>query len=199
MNKALIVVDVQKGFCEGGNLPIKGGNAVAERIAALLQTEHEYAAVAMTMDWHVDPGDHFSMTPDFVTSWPAHCVAGTPDADLHHALRKTTSVTYGGNRLGATQRFYKGQHGHGYSGFEGRDAADVPLHVWLMAHKIEAVDIVGIAYDYCVKATAIDAATRGYDTTVLRDLTVAIAFDTSDTTVELVRAGAKVVMSNERE
>ncbi|MDF2585642.1 MAG: amidase, partial [Mycobacterium sp.] len=79
--RALIVVDVQKDFCEGGSLAVDGGAAVARAITEMLSS-HDYDHVVATMDFHIDPGEHFSDTPDYRVSWPRHCVVGTPGVDF---------------------------------------------------------------------------------------------------------------------
>ena len=142
MTRALIVVDVQNDFCEGGSLAVAGGAAVAAAI-----TEHVaaggYDHVVATRDHHIDPGAHFSEAPDFLDSWPPHCVVGTSGVELHADLdRRPTEAV-----------FDKGEYAAAYSGFEGsfdgQDLAD-----WLRAHEVDAVDVVGIATDHCVRATA---------------------------------------------
>lgn len=165
--RALIVVDVQNDFCEGGSLAVTGGAAVAAAITDLLTGEHGYDVVVATRDHHIDPGAHFSATPDFVDSWPVHCVAGTPGADFHPAL---TWRAFDGV-------FDKGEYAAAYSGFEGADhAADgVGLADFLRLRGVTEVDVCGIATDYCVNATALDAARFGFDTTVLTHLTAAVA------------------------
>ena len=108
--RALIVVDVQNDFCEGGSLPVTGGAAVARAVTDFLHAEGpQYAAVVGTRDWHVDPGPHFAPEPDFVDNWPVHCVAGTPGAESHPALDTSAVQAW----------FTKGEHGAAYSGFEG--------------------------------------------------------------------------------
>lgn len=167
MGRALIVVDVQVDFCEGGALGVAGGNAVAERIAALLADEHGYRRVVATRDHHIDPGPHFSAAPDFVDSWPPHCVVGTPGQELHEALR--------GAPFDAV--FDKGSYAAAYSGFEGTIGGSpdgVGLAEWLGEHGITEVDVCGIATDYCVRATAIDAAREGFRTRVLGGLVAAV-------------------------
>jgi nicotinamidase/pyrazinamidase len=164
---ALIVVDVQRDFCEGGSLAVAGGADVASRISDLLAGDHPYAAVLATRDHHIDPGDHFSPAPDFVDSWPAHCVVGTAGVEFHDRLtfRDFDAV------------FDKGEYAAAYSGFEGTAADGSTLAAWLRTRGIEKVDVCGIATDYCVRATALDAAREGFDTTVLVDLTAAVAPD----------------------
>ncbi|MBW3079957.1 isochorismatase family protein [Bifidobacterium saguinibicoloris] len=180
--KALIVVDVQPTFCEGGELGVEGGNAVAERIATYVKTHRgDYAYIATTQDWHIEPGSHWSETPDFVDTWPVHGKAGTPNADLHPAI-KTLDIAH---------HFKKGQYAAAYSGFEGIEddtdtiqsreevnaalAAGRTLANALKAADVTEVDVVGIAESHCVKETALDAVKLGYPTTVFEDLTVPVS------------------------
>lgn len=184
--RALVIVDVQNDFCEGGSLAVAGGAEVARRI-----TEHvaghgaEYAAIVATADWHDDPGAHFSDQPDFAESWPPHCRIGSDGALFHPAAE------------GALEHveaiFRKGQHAAAYSGFEGFTVeADqrVALADWLRDRAIEEVDIVGIATDYCVRATALDAVDEGFGTRVLQDLTAGVAAASTEAALrELESAG----------
>jgi nicotinamidase/pyrazinamidase len=182
MTRALIAVDVQNDFCEGGSLAVEGGAAVAAGISALL-AGRDYEAVVATRDMHVDPGAHFSDHPDFVDSWPAHCVAGTPGAELHPAFDT--------QRVEAV--FDKGRHAAAYSGFEGVDPDGTSLADWLRGHRVDQVDVVGIATDHCVRATALDAAREGFGTTVLLDLTAAVSPATVATALtELRDAGVRL-------
>lgn len=162
---ALIVVDVQNDFCEGGSLAVTGGAATARNISALLSNDHGYDLIVATRDHHIDPGSHFAESPDFVDTWPPHCVAGTPGADFHPDLefRAFDAV------------FFKGQHEAAYSGFEGATTSGTPLSEWLVAHDVDAVDLCGIATDHCVRATALDSAREGFETTVLLNLTAAVS------------------------
>jgi nicotinamidase/pyrazinamidase len=186
--RALIVVDVQNDFCEGGSLAVAGGAAVAAGITSFLR-ESTYAAVVGTLDWHVDPGSHFSSHPDYVATWPAHCVVGTDGSHSHPALDRSLIEAW----------FHKGRHSGAYSGFEGRTEPDdgtagTGLADWLRAREIDAVDVVGIATDHCVRATALDAVTAGFDTRVLLDLTAGVAPDTTEAALaELTSAGATLV------
>jgi nicotinamidase/pyrazinamidase len=175
----LVVVDVQNDFCEGGSLAVSGGAEVARAIGGYLAgpDRGRYAHVVATQDYHVDPGAHFSAAPDFVGTWPPHCVAGTPGADFHPALDP-----------GAFEAvFRKGAHSAAYSGFEGADADGTPLAAWLRDRDVTAVDIAGIATDHCVRATATDAATAGFETRVLLDLTAGVAADTIKAALEEMR------------
>jgi nicotinamidase/pyrazinamidase len=163
MSKALIVVDVQNDFCEGGSLAVTGGAAVAAAISAHVASS-SYDHVVATRDYHVDPGSHFSETPDFVDSWPVHCVAGTAGASFHPELDVTAVEAV----------FSKGAYAAAYSGFEGASRAGESLEDWLRERGVEQVDVVGIATDHCVRATALDAASAGFTTTVLLDLTAGV-------------------------
>jgi nicotinamidase/pyrazinamidase len=166
--RALIIVDVQNDFCEGGSLAVTGGTAVAQAINALLAGKHGYDYVVATQDHHIDPGSHFSDTPDFVDSWPRHCVAGTAGADFHPQL-DTSAIE-------AT--FRKGEYAAAYSGFEG-SADGVGLSAWLTERGVDEIDVAGIATDYCVRATAEDAARAGFTTRVLTDLTAGVSPDST--------------------
>ena len=176
--RALIIVDVQNDFCEGGSLAVAGGAAVARAISERLAADHEYAHVVATKDFHVDPGAHFSDHPDYAASWPSHCVVGTTGADFHPNL-DTGSVE---------AVFLKGRHAAAYSGFEGADEAGTPLADWLRARDVDEVDVVGIATDYCVHATAADAARTGFATRVLLDLTAGVAPESTAKAIEDLRA-----------
>src|SRR5262249_27822375 len=167
--RALIIVDVQNDFCEGGALPARGGARLGSAINDYLAGEPGYGHVVATADCHVDPGDHFSDRPDSSSSWPPHCVAGSPGADFHPGLdtRPIEAV------------FRKGAHAAAYSGFEGVDEEGTPLLEWLRRRGVDEVDVVGIATDYCVRRTAEDAARAGLTTRVLVDLTAAVAAESA--------------------
>jgi len=163
--RALVIVDVQPTFCEGGELAVEGGNATANAIADYVKAHRgEYDVIASTQDYHIDPGEHFSDNPDFVDTWPRHGVAGTPNAELHPAIEA----------INPELRVRKGQYAAAYSGFEGTDDAGRPLNGLLHDRGIKAVDVVGIAESHCVKATALDSKNNGYQTRVFTDLTVPV-------------------------
>jgi nicotinamidase/pyrazinamidase len=184
MARALLVVDVQNDFCEGGSLAVIGGAAVARAISDRLDIGDYDHAVA-TRDHHIDPGGHFSKAPDYIDTWPAHCVAGTRGAELHPDLDRTNLELV----------FDKGEYAAAYSGFEGiTDQDGRPLLDWLRAHHIDSVEIVGIATDHCVRATALDAVAGGLTTAVRLDLTAGVARTTVDLALEQMReAGAELV------
>jgi nicotinamidase/pyrazinamidase len=177
VSRALIIVDVQNDFCEGGSMGVNGGRDVAAGISALLREDGgRWDHIVATKDYHVDPGDHFGDPPDFVDSWPPHCRVGTPGAEFHPELDT--------DRIEAV--FTKGEHSAAYSGFEG-SAGSISLAAWLRMHDVDRVDIAGIATDHCVRATALDSADEGFDTTVLLDLTAGVARETTDRTLGQLR------------
>jgi nicotinamidase/pyrazinamidase len=200
---ALIVVDVQNDFCERGSLPVSGGSGVAAAISEyLIEAADRYATVVGTLDWHVDPGDHFATDPDFVRRWPEHCRAGSHGAHPHPGL-DTSRIR---------QWFTKGERAAAYSGFEGvtaeprfgtgeaplvgdgDTAPGVGLATWLRSRGVDAVDVVGIATDHCVRATALDAVAAGFTTRVLLGLTAGVSPVTTATAlVELRTAGVELV------
>jgi nicotinamidase/pyrazinamidase len=183
MSKALIVVDVQIDFCEGGSLAVAGGAAVAVAISEHVASS-SYDHVVATRDYHIDPGPHFSETPDFVDSWPVHCVAGTAGAAFHPELDVTAVEAV----------FSKGAYEAAYSGFEGASGSGESLVEWLRARGVREVDVVGIATDHCVRATAIDAAREGFATTVLLELTAGVAAATTDDALQqMSEAGVQLV------
>ncbi|MGY1602550.1 isochorismatase family protein [Geodermatophilus sp. SYSU D00815] len=178
MTRALIVVDVQNDFCEGGSLAVAGGAAVAAAISEHVRSgAGGYAHVVATRDHHVDPGDHFAEEPDFLETWPAHCVAGSDGVELHENLDR-----------GAIEAvFDKGHYSAAYSGFEG-NAEGVELVDWLRERGVDAVDVVGIATDHCVRATALDAAGHGLATRVLLPLTAGVSDASTEAALEQLRA-----------
>lgn len=192
---ALIIVDVQADFCEGGSLAVEGGAQTAALITEYMhQCGDKYHVVATTRDWHIDPGPHFSKAPDYENTWPVHCVAGTPGAELHEDVDTET----------IDAEFLKGQYNDGYSGFDGvlgepdivrsqdgmagphgataaaaaaTEPGAITMDDWLRDHEVERITIVGIATDHCVRATALDASDAGYDVRVLTNLTVGVSED----------------------
>jgi nicotinamidase/pyrazinamidase len=183
MKRALVIVDVQNDFCEGGSLAVNGGAVVARGLTEFLG-EHrgEYALVAATRDYHVDPGAHFAAEPDFKDSWPAHCVAGTPGAELHPAL----------DRALIDEVFDKGRDTAAYSGFEARSAAGRMLGDRLREAGVEELDVAGIATDYCVRATVLDALKEGFRVRLLDGLVAGVAPETSEAAIsEMTKAGAR--------
>ncbi|MDN3286936.1 isochorismatase family protein [Streptomyces thermocarboxydus] len=182
MRRALIVVDVQNDFCEGGSLAVAGGADVAAAVTELIgQAPAGYRHVVATRDHHVDPGDHFSDHPDFKRSWPAHCVAGTEGVGFHPNF--APAVTSGA----VDAVFDKGKYAAAYSGFEGADENGTPLAEWLRERGIDEVDVVGIASDHCVRATALDAVREGFRTQVLLDLTAGVSRETTERALEEMR------------
>ncbi|GLP73093.1 nicotinamidase/pyrazinamidase [Mycobacterium antarcticum] len=180
--RALIIVDVQRDFCEGGSLAVEGGATVANRITDLL-ADHDYDHVVATMDFHVDPGSHFSDQPDYRESWPPHCVVGTDGVDFHPDFDPAAVEAV----------FTKGEYSAAYSGFEGTDDSGTTLADWLRQRDVDTVDVVGIATDYCVKATADDAIAAGFTTRVLLDFTAGVAPTTTAEAVASLRASGVAI------
>jgi nicotinamidase/pyrazinamidase len=213
MKRALIVVDTQPTFCEGGGLPVEGGNAVAARIGDFVAdalATGRYAEIVASQDWHIDPGEHWAAdgaAPDFARSWPRHGPAGEPEADLHPALLAALGAEPGTVPSSLTL-VRKGMHAAAYSAFEGVVVDDVEaaeptgplLEEWLRDRGIDAVDIVGIATDHCDRATALDAVANGFRTRLLVDLTVGVAAETTAAAIdEMAQVGVEILDSTDLE
>jgi nicotinamidase/pyrazinamidase len=184
MASAVIVVDVQNDFCEGGSLAVAGGTEVARAVSGRL-AEGGFDHAIATRDHHIDPDAHFAAQPDFVDSWPAHCVVGTAGVELHPDLDTA--------RIEAV--FDKGEYAAAYSGFEG--AADgTALADWLRERDVDAVEVIGIATDHCVRATALDAARLGFATTVRLDLTAGVAAPTVAAALDALRAAGVTLLGD---
>jgi nicotinamidase/pyrazinamidase len=178
--RALLIVDVQNDFCEGGSLAVTGGAAVARAITGYLAgpDRARYDHVVASQDFHVDPGSHFASQPNYYDSWPSHCVAGTPGAQFHPDL----------DTSGIEEIFRKGAYAAAYSGFEGASEAGETLAAWLSERGVTDLDVGGIATDYCVRATAADAVAAGFVTTVLLNLTAGVDAKTTADAIKLLRA-----------
>lgn len=191
MARALIVVDVQSDFCEGGSLPVTGGAQIAEDIGAVLlrwlhrradapDAAPDWTHVVATKDRHIDPGDHWAAEPDFAESWPVHCKVGTDGEAFHPALQPRPFDAV----------FLKGEYAAAYSGFEGHSGDGLGLADWLRDRDITDVDVCGIATDYCVRATALDAVRAGFATRLLPELCAGVAPETTESALrELADAG----------
>lgn len=189
MARALFIVDVQNDFTEGGALGVDGGAAVAAGVSALLaQHSDRYEHVIASRDWHDAEGDnggHFATdaAPDFTGTWPVHCVAGTPGAEYHPALSIESIGTH----------VRKGMGEPAYSLFEGVTERGETVAQLLDAWGVDEIDVAGIATDYCVRASALDALATGRRVRVLRDLVAGVAPQSSAAAfVELEAAGATV-------
>jgi nicotinamidase/pyrazinamidase len=185
VKSALIVVDVQNDFCEGGSLPVAGGARVAGEIGEVLrrwvdqgEDAPDYTHVVATRDHHVDPGAHWSADPDYVDSWPVHCEVGTDGEAWHPSLQPRPFDAV----------FLKGEHQAAYSGFEGRNEEGESLTDWLRLRHVTRVDVCGIATDHCVRATALDAAANGFETRVLTDLCAGVDPATTEAALGAMRA-----------
>lgn len=187
MTRALLVVDVQNDFTEGGALGVVGGAAVARGISELLaRSGDDYDLVVSSRDWHdgdSDNGGHFATTepPNFTTTWPVHCVAGTEGAEYHPDYA-TGSVDV---------HLYKGQGKPSYSAFQGITDEGITLPEVLRRNEVTEVDVVGIATDYCVRASVLDAIALGLSVRVLTDYVAGVAPESSEKSLrEVADAGA---------
>ncbi|MFH8974298.1 isochorismatase family protein [Streptomyces sp. NPDC017890] len=191
MRRALIIVDVQKDFCEGGSVPVKGGAGRAAAIADLVRrADGQYAFVVATRDHHIDPGAHFSENPDFQDSFPVHCVVGSEGSEFHPHFAPTADAGH------IDEVVFKGARSASKSGFEGFTQDGTALSDWLKAREITDLDVVGIATDHCVKATALDGVRAGFTVRVLLDYTAGVAADSTRTALDDMRQ-AGVALSGE--
>jgi len=191
MRRALIVVDVQPTFCEGGALAVAGGNAIAQAVADHISRRgQDYELIVTTQDWHIDPGAHFASEgeePDFVDTWPPHGIAGTAEAELHPALADV--------RIDASVK--KGQYSPGYSGFDGVDEAERDLEELLRQAGITSVDVVGLVESHCVKETSVDAVERGFEARVLQDLTIPVSEEQGEAARQVMSAAGVRLTTSE--
>ena len=190
MTRALLVVDVQNDFCEGGSLAVVGGARVASQIGELLHhwasgdaQAPAYDVVAASKDHHVEPGGHWSDRPDFKDSWPVHCQVGTDGEAFHPNLDPQPFDAI----------FLKGEHEAAYSAFEGRAADGMFLAEWLRQRGVDQVDVCGIATDYCVRATALDAREAVFETRVLSGLCAGVAPETTERAIQEMSAAGVTV------
>lgn len=208
--RAFILVDAQHDFVEGGALGVDGATTALQRVRDYLEEyATSYQLFVLTRDWHIDPGEHFADTPDFVDSWPRHCVAGSHGATFHESASEATQLFVAAHAAldrdlaraesddtpqRRIEEVKKGAYTAAYSGFEGATEDGVELANLLRAEGIEAVDVAGIATDYCVRATCLDAVAHGFDTSVVLNLCAGVAENTSlQALAELSRAGITVV------
>jgi nicotinamidase/pyrazinamidase len=190
MSKALFVIDVQNDFCEGGALACQGGAQVAANITAYLKSsKSDYDFVIASRDWHTPNslnGGHFPTQgnePDFVNTWPLHCIAGQPGADYHPNLDASLIDIH----------IKKGQGQHGYSIFDGITDTGEKLQELIQRLGVTEVDVVGIATDYCVRASALDANNSGLQVRVITSLTAGVSAASTEAAIdELVDAGVRV-------
>ena len=190
MTKALFIIDVQNDFCEGGSLAVQGGSAVAAGISKLLKEDaSKYDFVIASRDWHDsgnDNGGHFASSgeaPDFVNSWPVHCVSGTRGAE-YHANLDTSLIDY---------HIIKGMGKPSYSIFEGQTPDGKKLTELLAELKVSEIEVAGLATDYCVLASSLDAKAAGFEVAVLSDLVAGVARESSESALETMSsAGCKI-------
>ena len=190
MTKALFIIDVQNDFCEGGSLAVQGGAAVASGITSLLR-EHKsrYDIVIASRDWHDagnDNGGHFApigQAPDYVNTWPIHCVSGSKGAEYHSNLDSSLIDFH----------IFKGMGKPSYSIFEGETVDGKSLTKLLEELDVTDVDVVGLATDYCVLASSMDAKNAGFDVQVLTELIAGVADESSENALATMSAaGCKI-------
>lgn len=191
MPVAFIAVDVQNDFCEGGSLAVEGGSDVAAGITHHLADHGDrYDHVVATRDYHEDPGEHWDTEdPDFAVSFPPHCAADSAGAAFHPALdvRRIEEVFSKGRFEPAFSGF------EGWAGLRGEEGAGPRLAQWLQDRGVDEVEVCGLATDFCVRATTLDAAERGFATTLLRDLIAAVDESATDKVLDELRdAGVTV-------
>lgn len=182
IRRALLIVDVQNDFCEGGTLEVKRGEEVAHRITEYLRRlSDKYDLIVASKENHRQPADHFSAHPDLISTWPPHCVAGTVGSEFHPAL-DTSFID---------QIVLKGEYRGAYSAFEGSTQTHESLLELLERKEIEALDICGIATDYCVLQSAVDSLDYGFPTRILLDLVTGVSEERSlDALEDLQNRGA---------
>ncbi|MDN5895030.1 MAG: nicotinamidase [Nocardioides sp.] len=188
MKRALIVVDVQNDFCEGGSLAVAGGAEVAHKVGELLHhwatkdpKAPDYDHVVATKDHHIDPGSHWAPAgtePDFVKSWPRHCEVGTEGEAFHPNLDPQPLDSI----------FRKGEYEAAYSGYEGKNPDGDGLAGWLRQRGVTEVDICGLATDHCVRATALDAVKEGFTVRLLVDLCAGVAEESTGAALQEMAA-----------
>lgn len=191
MARALLVIDVQVDFCEGGALACQGGAAVAKAISQHIQLNRsQYDLVVASRDWHTPNSlndRHFpepGTDPDFVTTWPLHCIAGENGAEYHENLDASLIDLH----------IKKGQNANGYSIFDGTDDSGRNFHQLTKELGISEVDVVGIATDYCVRASSLDAKSHGLEVRVITSLTAGVDKNSTEQAIdEMVDAGVNVV------
>jgi nicotinamidase/pyrazinamidase len=191
MPRALLVIDVQNDFCEGGALAVSGGAAVAGKISKFLET-HRYDLVIASRDWHNPIGNnsgHFAdvgSEPNYKSTWPVHCVAETDGAAYHPNL----------NTELVGEHIFKGQGENGYSIFEGVTSIGQSFAELLKTHQIDEVDVVGIATDHCVLASALDSKNHGLKVRVISSLTAGVSEVTTEAAIDqMIDSGIEVVAS----
>ncbi|WP_449408835.1 isochorismatase family protein [Microbacterium maritypicum] len=192
MSRALLIVDVQNDFTEGGALAVTGGDAVASAVSAFLEAHAgDYGVIVASRDWHDAEGDnggHFAAQPDFVDSWPVHCVAGS-DGAAYDTLLATDAITH---------HVHKGQGEPAYSMFEGATESGETVGAVLSAAGVLSADVVGLATDHCVRASALDAIAHGVQVRVFTDLIAGVGAESSEAALaELVHAGAVLAESRD--
>jgi len=183
MRNALLVVDVQVDFVEGGSLGVQGGMQVAAMIARHLRHfKNEYQFVVASRDYHEDAPDHISATPDYLNTWPPHCIIGTPGAAFVPTIQNLVREKL------IQVVVLKGRHEAAYSAFDGFDPRGHKLLDVLKENRVDHIDVCGIATDYCVRASALDARKNAFQVRVLVNLCAAVNEATGQQALEEMKA-----------
>ena len=183
MRNALLIVDVQVDFVEGGSLGVQGGLNVAAMIARHIRHfKNEYEFVVASRDYHENAPDHISDHPDFQITWPPHCMVGTPGAQFVPTIQNLVREKY------IHEVVTKGRNAAAYSAFDALDKRGHPLLDVLQEHRVDHVDVCGIATDYCVRASALDARKHEYQVRVLTNLCAAVKEETGLQALEEMKA-----------
>lgn len=190
MARALLVIDVQNDFCEGGALACQGGASVAAKISSFIrENSSRYELVVASRDWHTpnDSNDgHFPAEgnlPDYISTWPLHCIQGTEGAEYHPNLDTNLIDVH----------IKKGQSSNGYSIFDGVTEEGESFAEVLRSHSISELEVVGIATDYCVRASALDSVKQGFKVRVISSLTAGVSEASTERAIaEMLDAGVDV-------
>jgi nicotinamidase/pyrazinamidase len=183
MRNALLIVDVQADFVEGGSLGVKGGLQVAAMIARHIRHfKNEYQFVVASRDYHENAPDHISDNPDFTNTWPPHCMVGTPGAAFVPTIQNLVREKY------IQEVVTKGRTAAAYSAFDGVDKRGHPLVDVLKEHRVDHIDVCGIATDYCVRASALDARKHEFQVRVLTNLCAPVKEETGLQALEEMKA-----------
>ncbi|WP_018023593.1 isochorismatase family protein [Corynebacterium ulceribovis] len=196
MSRAFVIVDAQNDFTEGGALAVAGATAAYQKTGRYLAEVPDdfYTHLVTTQDWHVNPGSHFAEQPDYTDTWPAHCVAGEPGAEINPVMADNIAAFRQAHRDIKLIAVKKGEFEAAYSGFEGVSDNGTVLTNALKAGGVTDLDIVGVATDHCVRATALDALKEGYRVRVFPAQTAAVDADRGEAALaEIAAAGGEIV------
>ncbi len=187
---ALLIIDVQNDFCPGGALAVVGWDKVVPVLNHCIERfKAAHLPVFATRDWHPEKTSHFKTSGG---PWPPHCIQGTKGAEFHPDLKLPDDATVVSAGIGADE--------DGYSGFEGEDAAGVKLADLLRNRGVERIFVGGLATDYCVKFTVLDALKEGFKAVLIEAAMRGVNLQPGDSEramAEMLRAGAKRIKDHQ--